>query len=947
MRELFERIEVAKDNFDTYIELSMVEIYNENIRDLLNDEFPACPMGGLKLLENEKERVRIDKVKLKRPESVEEVMELVRIGNERRSTSFTASNSVSSRSHAVLQINVIRKTHSNDVDLDLELLQQSVSSATLSIIDLAGSERAAATRNMGVRMKEGANINKSLLALSSCISALCQAPSKGQKAHVPYRNSKLTRMLKFSLGGNCRTVMIVCVSPSSKDIEDTHNTLVWADRAKNVSTKISRNTSGVSVSVAQYLATIAQQEVQIKILEKKLLEGPPQMSAYQQKKLDQARADVSQALQGIRSELDGNSPSIGAGATQRALWDGAELRSAALKRRIEAVEVNSENRSVDEIEREKQYLQSLIRQQDNAYRLNQEVQAAVQLEAHKADISERLFKTMEVRTFGDALEKFELEVVRFKVARQRDQVALTVAASREKGYRQVIQQQAEDSARAAALLHRLITSLTAETDKLTGSDETAGRDSLQISMESLRRLVKSSESALSSIFGIPSFSGSPLPPLPQPSQNPTKLRNPPRRQSTAPSNPQPGLRAAPNIRRILAAGKTSSSPRRLGRVAASPRKMTLRPILVTARDPAQTKKPLQWRDEAGKGDIDDSAIAPAARVFTSSSSSSSLTPPQNESSDASGEWDDEEETPPQPASGSLLPPTLPLVLPPKINPPVAAPKPFNLLQSAPTPSMAPPMPAWKKNRIFLGKTVGALGTLGEESSEQSSPESGPSHSRFRTMAPPVRSIRGPLSERHQLPQANASIFPTSGSSTLFKPTAASASRSNIFAIAVPSPVTSTSPSRRKSSIGRAPSSATKASKRSSNVGPYRRGRNSMLPLPSGSTSIFDTSLSSASIPAIPFSLTAAGAHHLKQTTANAESSDEGSRRVSVMGSAPGLPRPAGGPRPSTSMGTLPRVVAGGGLPSLNSRPSISRLSTFGGVAGLAGAGDSSTRAIWR
>jgi len=83
----------------------------------------------------------------------------------------------------------------------------------LSIIDLAGSERAAATTNMGQRMVEGANIKKSLLALGNCINALCG--SGGAVRHVPYRNSKLTRLLKFSLGGNCKTIMTVCVAPTS------------------------------------------------------------------------------------------------------------------------------------------------------------------------------------------------------------------------------------------------------------------------------------------------------------------------------------------------------------------------------------------------------------------------------------------------------------------------------------------------------------------------------------------------------------------------------------------------------------------------------------------------------------------------------------------------------------------------------------------------------------
>ena len=101
----------------------------------------------------------------------------------------------------------------------------------MSIIDLAGSERAAATKNRGARLNEGANINKSLLALGNCINALCDPRRRN---HVPYRDSKLTRLLKFSLGGNCKTVMIVCVSPSSQHYDETLNTLKYADRAKEI-----------------------------------------------------------------------------------------------------------------------------------------------------------------------------------------------------------------------------------------------------------------------------------------------------------------------------------------------------------------------------------------------------------------------------------------------------------------------------------------------------------------------------------------------------------------------------------------------------------------------------------------------------------------------------------------------------------------------------------------
>ena len=176
-------------------------------------------------------------------------MDMIVRGNENRTQSPTEANATSSRSHAVLQINVSQKDRNSDIN-------EPHTMATLSVIDLAGSERASATKNRGERLTEGANINKSLLALGSCINALCDPRRKN---HVPYRNSKLTRLLKFSLGGNCKTVMIVCVSPSSAHFDETQNTLRYANRAKNIQTKVTRNVYNVNRHVKDFLKKIDEQ----------------------------------------------------------------------------------------------------------------------------------------------------------------------------------------------------------------------------------------------------------------------------------------------------------------------------------------------------------------------------------------------------------------------------------------------------------------------------------------------------------------------------------------------------------------------------------------------------------------------------------------------------------------------------------------------------------------
>lgn len=141
----------------------------------------------------------------------------------------------------------------------------------LSLVDLAGSERASKTDNTGARLKEGANINRSLLALGNCINALAD---KKRSGHVPFRDSKMTRLLKDSLGGNCRTVMIANISPSHRQFEETINTLKYANRAKNLKTQVARNVLSVSAHIAEYQRIIMELRNEVADLKKQVHAGP-------------------------------------------------------------------------------------------------------------------------------------------------------------------------------------------------------------------------------------------------------------------------------------------------------------------------------------------------------------------------------------------------------------------------------------------------------------------------------------------------------------------------------------------------------------------------------------------------------------------------------------------------------------------------------------------------
>ena len=243
LKDLFNKINYYSEREYT-VKLWYLEIYNENIRDLLinNSE-------NLELREDPNKGLIINNITEIIPKNSEHILNILKKGNKNRTTEFTNANETSSRSHAILQIMVSYKEKISGVNYEIKY-------GKLSLIDLAGSERASFTKNKGVRLFEGANINKSLLTLGNCINALCEANEKGTKNYVPYRDSKLTRLLKDSLGGNARTVMIANVSPFIYSFDDTYNTLKYADRAKHIKTNLKRNVLNAQYHITNYLNVI-------------------------------------------------------------------------------------------------------------------------------------------------------------------------------------------------------------------------------------------------------------------------------------------------------------------------------------------------------------------------------------------------------------------------------------------------------------------------------------------------------------------------------------------------------------------------------------------------------------------------------------------------------------------------------------------------------------------
>lgn len=173
-------------------------------------------------------------------ECADEVMSLLESGNAARHTGTTQMNEHSSRSHAIFTISICQKqsaeTQKNtDVRQDPSWKSVRMIASKFHFVDLAGSERVTKTGNTGERFKESIQINSGLLALGNVISAL--GDPKRKSVHIPYRDAKITRILKDSLGGNAKTVMITCISPSSSDFDESLNSLKYANRAKNIRNK--------------------------------------------------------------------------------------------------------------------------------------------------------------------------------------------------------------------------------------------------------------------------------------------------------------------------------------------------------------------------------------------------------------------------------------------------------------------------------------------------------------------------------------------------------------------------------------------------------------------------------------------------------------------------------------------------------------------------------------
>ncbi|KAF8897270.1 kinesin-like protein [Infundibulicybe gibba] len=647
MADLFQRINDRKDDWNVEVMVTFLEIYNEEIRDLLTDTNVHHPRGGLSIREDKSVKV-VGLVELK-PQSAEEVKEIVLQGNLRRTQSPTHANETSSRSHAVLQVHVTQSPRTAS-------LTEQRTMATLSIIDLAGSERAAATTNMGQRMVEGANINKSLLALGNCINALCE--SGGAIRHVPYRNSKLTRLLKFSLGGNCKTVMIVCVAPTSNHFDDTHNTLVYAERATKIKTKVvTRNVVNVDRHVGRYVEAINRLNIEIAELKGKLAERSNFESDAVRRKKIEAKAEVERARNDMRVKVEQTKASIVDGACCMGQMSVAKTKLSTIRARLAQLDAKESSSPLSpDLAAERALLLAMAKPEEQAIKPDSALSIRSQRSSNSNAMFEATMRAVSERR-SEKLDDLSVENVKLEANCRKAEMERLKAESERDAMRDAMDGMAKVMVGLIGMLGRCTVMIGEAADTLLSGPENDIQGRATTTAGLLVNMKKKNDEAFTNMVGqstegyAANHHNSALDNM----QDYGSTFNP--RVSSGPAILQQAARGA-NLKRSYGLS-VASPPRRSHR---SPRKslrssLSSQPYRRVSDKEKVSKgtKNVQWRDQAGQGDLDDGGpklppaivtVIPASPVpeagnINPTNVISKNPPPRNMSLGSESEWEDE------------------------------------------------------------------------------------------------------------------------------------------------------------------------------------------------------------------------------------------------------------------------------------------------------------------
>ncbi|CAL1700561.1 unnamed protein product [Somion occarium] len=609
MADLFQEIEDRREDYNVDVMVTFLEIYNEEIRDLLAEPGSPTQRGGLQIREDKV--VKVAGLVELRPNTADEVKQIVLQGNLRRTQSPTHANETSSRSHAVLQVHVTQSPRTASITEQRTM-------ATLSIIDLAGSERAAATTNMGQRMVEGANINKSLLALGNCINALCE--SGGAIRHVPYRNSKLTRLLKFSLGGNCKTVMIVCVAPTSIHFDDTHNTLLYAERATKIKTKVvTRNVVNVDRHVGQYVEAIKRLNDEVAELKAKLAGKRDAEAEKENRRKRDANLEVEKAKSDMQVKTEQTQAAIVDGATCAGKLSVAEAKLKVIRARLAELDARASSSSTPlspDLEAERGLLQALAAPEEEALKAQSALNTRLQRSNNSDAMFEATLRAVSERR-SDKMDEITVDNVKLHANWRKAEMERSKAEAIRDTLREAVGTQAEIVVNLIGIVGRCTVMMNEASLILKPTlenDGNAANDTLRMLASSLQSVAESNNEAFKALLGhtTEQYKPAPMPHAPSAFDNfkkyPSSLG-----MTRVTSGPVISQQAKAKIsRRSSSYGNSSTIGSPLRKSHRSPRK-SLRSSLappyrrVSDKDKGK-KKGVQWKDEVGQGDIDDGGL---------------------------------------------------------------------------------------------------------------------------------------------------------------------------------------------------------------------------------------------------------------------------------------------------------------------------------------------------
>ncbi|KAI6164944.1 P-loop containing nucleoside triphosphate hydrolase protein [Pisolithus thermaeus] len=594
MADLFQRIEDRKDEWSTEVVVTFLEIYNEEIRDLLAEPGAPTPRGGLQIREDK--FVKVIGLVEHRPTTAEDVKQIVLQGNSRRTQSPTHANETSSRSHAVLQVHVTQAPRT-------AALSEQRTVATLSIIDLAGSERAAATSNMGQRMVEGANINKSLLALGNCINALCE--SGGAVRHVPYRNSKLTRLLKFSLGGNCKTVMIVCIAPTSQHFDDTHNTLLYAERATKIKTRVvTRNVVNVDRHVGQYVEAINRLNIEA-----------------------EAQAEVERAKRDMEVRMEQTRASIVDGASCTGKLSAAELTLYSINARLAEIESQSSAPLSSDLEAERALLRALAGPQEQAVKSDSHL-------SNSRNMFEATLRAVCERRSAN-LENVSIENVKADATWRKAEMERVRAEAEKDAVKESFQSQAKILVNLLGMVGRC-TVVLGEASRILQTAVEEGQEGLEGTVRamtaSLKSVAEKNDDTFATLLGQTTAAYA---------QGGTSATDAFARQPLSFTRALPDQTSQPvsKTHRRLSCNTVVSPPRRSHKTPRKSLRSSIGQPYRRASD--RERKVVQWKDEAGQGDLDDGGKKNVPLLSVTSIDDSETIPRCQSAAGSESEWEDE------------------------------------------------------------------------------------------------------------------------------------------------------------------------------------------------------------------------------------------------------------------------------------------------------------------